>query len=124
MLAENILYLPIAELAKGIQARRLSPVELAESYLARSAKLGPKLNAYVTLTTDLALRQAHTAEREIKAGHYRGLLHGIPYAAKDLLAVKGYPSTWGAKPFKDRKFDFYGNVTPPMEKGGAVLVGE
>ncbi|HXN23276.1 MAG TPA: amidase [Candidatus Dormibacteraeota bacterium] len=124
MLAENILYLPIAELAKGIQARRLSPVELAESYLARSAKLGPKLNAYVTLTTDLALRQAHTAEREIKAGHYRGLLHGIPYAAKDLLAVKGYPSTWGAKPFADQTFDFNATVIEHLNRAGAILLGK
>jgi aspartyl-tRNA(Asn)/glutamyl-tRNA(Gln) amidotransferase subunit A len=124
MLAENILYLPIADLVKGIQARKFSSVELTESYLARSEKLGPKLNAYVTLTSDLALKQAHTADREIKAGHYRGLLHGIPYAAKDLLAVKGYPTTWGAKPFASQTFDFNATVIEHLNRAGAILLGK
>ena len=91
MLSEDILFLPVAELSKRVRARQLSPVELAESYLDRSRTIGKKLNAYATLTPDLALKQAHTAEKEIAAGKYRGPLHGIPYAAKDLLAVKGYP---------------------------------
>src|SRR5262249_28674538 len=93
MLDEEILYLPVRELARRIQARTISPVELTRSYLDRSEKLGPKLNAYATLTPELALRQAQAAEREIAEGHYRGPLHGIPYAAKDVLAVKGYPTT-------------------------------
>lgn len=124
MLAENILYLSVAELAKGIQSRKISPVELTESYLARSEKFGPKLNAYATLTGDLALKQAHAAEREIKAGHYRGLLHGIPYAAKDLLAVKGYPTTWGAKPFANQTFDSNAAVIENLNRAGAILLGK
>ncbi len=124
MLAENILYLPVSELAKGIQLGKISPVELTESYLARSEKIGPKLNAYATLTSDLALKQAHAAERDVKAGHYRGLLHGIPYAAKDLLAVKGYPTTWGAKPFANQTFDFNATVIENLNRAGAILLGK
>ena len=88
---EQVLYLPIRELALRIRERKLSPVELAEAYLERSERIGPKLNAYATLTRDLALNQARAAEREIASGHYRGPLHGIPYAPKDLVAAKGYP---------------------------------
>ena len=93
MVGESVLYESVSELAKRIESKKLSPVELTESYLARSEKLGPKLNAYARLTPDLALEQAHAAEKEIQRGHYRGPLHGIPYAAKDILAVKGIPTT-------------------------------
>src|SRR5260370_29956280 len=106
MLSEDILFLSVTELGKRIRARRLSPVELTESYLERSRQLGPRFNAYATLTPDLALQQARAAEKEIAAGKYRGPLHGIPYAAKDLLAVKGYPTMWGARPFVTQQFDY------------------
>src|SRR5436309_15356172 len=106
MLSEDVLFLSVTELAKRIQSRQLSPVALAESYLDRSRGIGPKLNAYATLTPDLALKQGHAAEKEIAAGKYRGPLHGIPYAAKDLLAVKGYPTGWGARPYSDQRFDY------------------
>jgi aspartyl-tRNA(Asn)/glutamyl-tRNA(Gln) amidotransferase subunit A len=82
MLGEEILYLPIRELQAHLRKHSFSPVELAASYLDRSQWLGSKLNAYVTLTEDLALEQAHVAEREILAGRHRGPLHGIPYAFK------------------------------------------
>lgn len=124
MLGEDILYLPVRELGKRIRAKQISPVELAESYLARSERLGAKLNAYATLTRELALEQARIAEKEIAAGHYRGPLHGIPYAAKDLLAVKGYPTTWGAKPYADQKFDFNASVIELLNRAGAVLIGK
>ena len=124
MLSENILYLSAGELAKKIEARAISPVELTESYLARAEKFGPKLNAFATLTPDLALEQAHAAEREIKAGRYRGPLHGIPYAAKDLLAVKGYPTTWGVKPFAKQVFDENAAAIEHLNRAGAVLIGK
>jgi len=124
MLPEDVLYLPIRELSQRIRARRLSPVELTQSYLERSKQFGSKFNAYVTLTEDLALQQAHAAEKEIVAGHYRGLLHGIPYAAKDLLAVKGYPTTWGARPFADQKFDYDATVIERLNLAGAILIGK
>src|SRR5882724_9234235 len=124
MLSEDILFLPVAELSKRIHARQLSPVELTESYLERSRGIGPKLNAYATLTPDLALKQAHAAQKEIAAGKYRGALHGIPYAAKDLLAVKGYPTTWGARPYADQRIDTDATVIKKLEAAGAVLLGK
>lgn len=124
MLSEDILYLPVTELARRIHARRLSPVELTESYLERSQNIGPRLNAYVTLTPELARKQAKAAEKEISAGKYRGPLHGIPYAAKDLLAVKGYPTTWGARPYKDQRFDYDASVITRLEEAGAILIGK
>jgi aspartyl-tRNA(Asn)/glutamyl-tRNA(Gln) amidotransferase subunit A len=124
MLSEDILFLPVVELAKRIRARQLSSVELTESYLERSRNIGAKLNAYATLTPDLAIKQAHAAEKEIAAGHYRGPLHGIPYAAKDLLAVKGYPTGWGARPYSDQHFDQDATVIKKLEAAGAVLLGK
>jgi aspartyl-tRNA(Asn)/glutamyl-tRNA(Gln) amidotransferase subunit A len=124
MLSESILYLSVSELAKRIQSKQLSPVELTESYLARSESLGPRLNAYARLTPDLALEQAIAAEKEIRRGHYRGPLHGIPYAAKDLLAAKGIPTTWGAKPFADQVFDYNATVIDHLHNVGAILLGK
>ena len=124
MLSESVLYLSVSELAKKIQSKQISPVELTESYLARSEALGPKLNAYARLTPELALDQARAAEKDIQRGHYRGPLHGIPYAAKDLLAVKGIPTTWGAKPFADQVFDYNATVIDHLHNVGAVLLGK
>ena len=87
MVGEDILYLPVRELGNRIRKRTLSPVELTESYLERARRIGPKLGAFASLTPELALEQARAAEKEIAAGHYRGPLHGVPYAAKDLVAV-------------------------------------
>ena len=124
MLKESILYASVGELAKQIEARQLSPVELTESYLERSEKLGPKLNAYARLTPTLAIEQAQVAEKEIRRGHYRGPLHGIPYAAKDLLSVKNIPTTWGAKPFADQVFDYNATVIDHLNHAGAILIGK
>ncbi len=99
MPGEELFYLSVSELAKRIESKKLSPVDLTQAYLDRSQKLGPRFNAYALLTPEIALEQAKAAEKEIQRGHYRGPLHGIPYAAKDLLAVKGVPTTWGAKPY-------------------------
>ena len=98
MLSEDTLYLSVRELGERIRGGKISPVDLAESFLERGETLGPKLNAYATITRELALRQARAAEKEIASGYYRGPLHGVPYAAKDLVAVEGYPTTWGARP--------------------------
>lgn len=124
MIGEDVLYLSVRELAYRLQTRRLSPVELTEAYLERSKKYGPQLNAYATLTPELALQQARQAEQEISQGHYRGPLHGIPYAAKDLLAVKGYPTTWGAKPYQNQHFDYNATVINKLNEAGAVLLGK
>jgi aspartyl-tRNA(Asn)/glutamyl-tRNA(Gln) amidotransferase subunit A len=124
MLKESLLYASVGEMAKQIEAKQLSPVELAESYLERSERLGPRLNAYARLTPALALEQAQLAEKEIRRGHYRGPLHGIPYAAKDLLAVQGVPTTWGAKPYADQVFDHNAAVVEHLKNVGAVLLGK
>ena len=124
MLGESVLFESVGELAKRIESKQLSPVELTESYLARSEKLGPKLNAYARLTPEIALEQANAAEKEIHRGHYRGPLHGIPYAAKDLLAVKGIPTTWGAKPYADQVFDYNATVIEHLNHAGAILIGK
>ncbi|HEY6971552.1 MAG TPA: amidase [Candidatus Angelobacter sp.] len=124
MLSEDVLYLPVTELSRRIRLGKLSPVELTEGYLERSRKIGARLNAYATLTPDLALERAHAAEKEIRAGRHRGPLHGIPYAAKDLLAVKGYPTTWGARPYKDQHFDYDATVIKMLDDAGAILLGK
>src|SRR3989440_4540688 len=124
MITEEILYLPVSELSKRIESKKLSPVELTKAYLDRSEKLGPRLNAYAKLTPDIALEQAQAAEKEIQRGHYRGPLHGIPYAAKDLLAVKGIPCTWGAKPYANQVFDYNATVIDHLKRVGAVMIGK
>jgi aspartyl-tRNA(Asn)/glutamyl-tRNA(Gln) amidotransferase subunit A len=124
MVDEQTLFLPVRELASRIRRRSISPVELAEAYLERSQLIGPKLNAYATLTRELALGQARAAEREMAAGKYRGPLHGIPYAPKDLVAVKGYPTTWGAPPFAGQQFDFNATIIEKLNRAGAVMVGK
>lgn len=124
MLGFAVLYESVGELAKKIESKLISPVELTESYLERSEKLGPKLNAYARLTPELALDQARAAEKEIHRGHYRGPLHGIPYAAKDLLAVKGILTTWGAKPYADQVFDYNATIIDHLNHAGAILIGK
>jgi Asp-tRNA(Asn)/Glu-tRNA(Gln) amidotransferase A subunit family amidase len=93
-------------------------------YLERLKKHGPELECVVTLTEDLALEQARKADEDIAAGRYRGYLHGIPYGAKDLLAVKGYKTTWGAEPYKDQVIDDTATVVQKLERAGAVLVAK
>jgi aspartyl-tRNA(Asn)/glutamyl-tRNA(Gln) amidotransferase subunit A len=124
MPAEEIFYLPLTELAKRIETKKLSPVELTRIYLERSTRLGPRFNAYALLTPEIALAQAAAAEKEIQHGHYRGPLHGIPYAAKDLLAVKGIPTTWGAKPYADQVFQYDATVIEHLNRVGAILIGK
>jgi len=124
MPGEELFYLPITELAKRIESKQLSPVDLTQLYLDRSKKFGPRFNAYALLTPEIALEQAKAAEKEIRRGHYRGPLHGIPYAAKDLLAVKGVPTTWGAKPYANQVFNYNAQVIDHLHGVGAVLLGK
>ncbi|MGC2530989.1 MAG: amidase [Candidatus Acidiferrum sp.] len=124
MPSEEIFYLALSELAKRIETKKLSPVELTQMYLDRSTKLGPRLNAYARLTPEIAMDQAKEAEKEIQHGHYRGPLHGIPYAAKDLLAVKDIPTTWGAKPYANQIFPYNATVIEHLNRVGAILIGK
>ena len=122
MPGEEIFYLSLSELAKRIETKKLSPVELTQLYLDRSQRLGQRFNAYALLTPEIALEQAKAAEKEIQRGHYRGPLHGIPYAAKDLLAVKGVPTTWGAKLYAHQVFGYDATVIEHLNRVGAVLL--
>jgi Asp-tRNA(Asn)/Glu-tRNA(Gln) amidotransferase A subunit family amidase len=116
------VFVPLRQLAEGLRARRVSPVALAETFLHRLETLGPRYNAVVTVTRDLALEQARRAEGEIATGRYRGPLHGIPYGAKDLLATAGgIPTTWGAAPLREQRFDEDATVIRKLETAGAVL---
>jgi aspartyl-tRNA(Asn)/glutamyl-tRNA(Gln) amidotransferase subunit A len=124
MPGEELFYLSVSELAKRIESKKLSPVELTQVYLDRSQKLGPRFNAYARLTPETALEQAKAADKEIQRGHYRGPLHGIPYAAKDLLAVKGVATTWGAKPYATQVFDYNATVIEHLNRVGAVMIGK
>lgn len=124
MLRDDVFFLPAAELGRQIRSRRISPVELTEGYLARIARHASKLNAFATVTPDLALQQARLAEREISRGTIRGPLHGVPYGAKDLLAAIGAPTTWGARPTRDQRFDHDATVVTRLRDAGAILLGK
>jgi aspartyl-tRNA(Asn)/glutamyl-tRNA(Gln) amidotransferase subunit A len=120
-----VVFMPIRELQTLVQTRQVSPVELAETFLARLETLGPQYNAVVTVTRERALQQARQAEREIAAGHYKGPLHGIPYGAKDLLATSGgIPTTCGAAPLRHQTFDYDATVIRKLAAAGAVLVAK
>jgi Asp-tRNA(Asn)/Glu-tRNA(Gln) amidotransferase A subunit family amidase len=121
---EDLAFAPLTQLAELVRTRKVSPVELTKMYLGRLKKFGPKLNCVVTLTEELALSQAGDAEREIKAGKYRGPLHGIPWGAKDLFATKGIQTTWGAEPFRDQVIDYDSTVVERLRAAGAVLVAK
>jgi Asp-tRNA(Asn)/Glu-tRNA(Gln) amidotransferase A subunit family amidase len=121
-MSANVVFQPVRQLAELVRARQLSPVTLAEIFLDRLERLGPKYNAVVTITRERAIEQAHRAEREIAAGHNRGPLHGIPYGAKDLLATSGgIPTTWGAAPLREQRFDHDATVIRNLDDAGAVL---
>lgn len=121
---EELAFEPVTRLAALIRERKITSTELTKMYLARLKRLGPKLECVVTLTEERALKEAARADREIAQGHYRGPLHGIPYGAKDLLAAEGYPTTWGATPYKDQVIDLDATVIRRLEAAGAVLVAK
>lgn len=118
------LFVPVAELSKSIRAKKLSPVALVEASLERLGTKGRDLNAVATLAGSEALDRAREAEKDIAAGRWRGPLHGIPYGAKDLLATKSMPTTWGAEPYRNQKFDEDATVIQRLEKAGAILTAK
>jgi aspartyl-tRNA(Asn)/glutamyl-tRNA(Gln) amidotransferase subunit A len=120
----DLCYRSVADLAEKIRKRKLSPVELTQAYLDRIRRYAGTLNAFVTVTDDLALAEARAAESEIMHGRYRGPLHGIPYGAKDLLATAGIKTTWGAAPTRDQMFDRDATVIRRLRESGAVLLGK
>jgi Asp-tRNA(Asn)/Glu-tRNA(Gln) amidotransferase A subunit family amidase len=122
--SEDLAFLPVTALAPLVRDRKISSTDLTKMYLERLKTHGARLNAVVTLTEELALQQAAEADREIRAGRYRGPLHGIPWGAKDLLATKGIPTTWGARPYEKQVFDYDATVVERLRDAGAVLVAK
>jgi Asp-tRNA(Asn)/Glu-tRNA(Gln) amidotransferase A subunit family amidase len=121
---EDLAWYSIGQLAELIRTKKISCVELTKFYLERLKKYSPKLHCVVTLTEDYALRRAKELDKEIAGGRYRGPLHGIPYGLKDLFAVKGYPTTWGAVPYKGQVIDYNSTVFNKLEAAGGVLLGK
>src|SRR5262245_1394089 len=121
---EELAFSTVTQLAELVRTKQVSPVELTKMYLARLKKYGPALLCVVTLTEELALKQAEEAEREIRRGKYRGPLHGIPCGVKDLFATKGIKTTWGAEPYRDQMIDYDSAVVERLRDAGAVLVAK
>ena len=118
---QDIAFLPVHQLSWLVRTRKISSLELTRIYLRRLKKYGAMLNCVVNLTEELALEQARNADREIDRGYYRGPLHGIPWGAKDLIAVEGYPTTWGIPFHRDRELTYTATVAQRLEAAGAVL---
>jgi Asp-tRNA(Asn)/Glu-tRNA(Gln) amidotransferase A subunit family amidase len=121
---DDLAFLPVTELSELVRRQRVTSMQLTQLYLARLKKYDPVLRCVISLTEDRALRQARAADEEIRRGRYRGPLHGIPWGAKDLLAVRGYKTTWGAAPFKDQTIDADATVVQRLDAAGAVLVAK
>jgi Asp-tRNA(Asn)/Glu-tRNA(Gln) amidotransferase A subunit family amidase len=121
---DDAAFWSISRLAGLIRTRQVTSVELTEMYLARLKKYGPKLQCVITLTEERAMEEARQADREIRAGKYRGPLHGIPYGVKDLLSTKTYGTTWGAMPYKDQVIDEDATVVNSLKDAGGVLVAK
>jgi len=121
---EEIAFLSVAELSLLVKSRKVTSTQLTKIYLDRLKKFKDTLSAVVTITEELALKQAALADEEIANGKYRGVLHGIPYGIKDLFAVPGYKTTWGAEPYQNQIIDEKANVAKMLEAAGAVLVAK
>src|SRR4029077_4715691 len=121
---EDVAFYSVRQLAELVRSRKVSSVALTDMYLARLKKYDPMLKFVITLAEDRALAQAKEADRDIAAGKYRGPLHGIPWGAKDLLAVKGYKTTWGAEPYKDQTIDEDATVVKRLDAAGSVLLAK
>ena len=121
---EDLAFATVPQLAELIRAKKVSSVELTKMYLSRLKRYGPKLLCVVTLTEDLAMKQAQAADDDLKRGKYRGPLHGIPWGAKDLFATKGIKTTWGAEPYRDQMIDYDATVVQRLADAGAVLLAK
>jgi Asp-tRNA(Asn)/Glu-tRNA(Gln) amidotransferase A subunit family amidase len=121
---EDLAFATVRELAELVRTKKISSAALTEMYLERLKRYDPALKFTVTLTEERAQAQARDADREISAGKYRGPLHGLPWGAKDMLAVKGYRTTWGAGGFEKQMFDEDATVVQRLDAAGAVLVAK
>ncbi len=121
---QEVAFYTIPQLASLIKNRKITSEALTKLYLDRIKRYDGQLQSVITLTEDLAIKQAQRADQELAAGKYRGILHGIPYGVKDLLAVPGYPTTWGAAPYSTQVIDATAYVVRRLEEEGSVLLGK
>jgi len=120
----ELAFYTVSELASLLKNKKITSTELTKFYIDRLKKYGDTLECVISITEELALKQAQKADEEIAKGIYRGPLHGIPYGVKDLLAVEGYKTTWGAAPYKDQNINYTSRVVKELEKAGAVLIAK
>ena len=121
---EELAFLPVAELSALLRHRKVTSTELTQLYLARLKKFDPLLKCVVSLTEEVALKQAAKADREIQAGHCRGPLHGVPWGVKDIFSFPDYRTTWGAPLYKDRTIDDKAAIIQRLEDAGAVMLAK
>jgi len=121
---EDVAFYSVRQLAELVRTRKISSMAVTDMYLERLKRYDPTLHFVITLTEDRAHDKAKEADREIAAGKYRGPLHGIPWGAKDLLAVKGYRTTWGAGGFENQMIDDDATVVQRLDAAGAVLIAK
>src|SRR5436853_6963111 len=121
---KDLAFLSISELSELIRTRKISPVEITQTILERIETLNPAVNAYITVTRDLAMKAAQEAESEIQRKKWRGPLHGVPIAVKDLFDTAGIRTTAGSAVFKDRVPEQDAEVIRRLKSAGAVLLGK
>ncbi len=121
---DELAYSTVSELSELVRARKVKPSELTEMYLGRLKRYDAQLHCVVNLTEERARKQAKDMDAEISRGKYRGPLHGIPWGAKDLLAVKGYPTPWGAGLYQNQTFDYESTVVKRLDDAGAILIAK
>src|SRR4051794_28264791 len=120
-MSDDLAFASLTVLGAKLRSGEVSAVELARFFLDRLERFGPRYNCVATITRERAMAEAARADDELRTGRDRGPLHGIPYGAKDLLATKGIPTTWGCAPYKDRVLDFDATVVTKLREAGAVL---
>jgi Asp-tRNA(Asn)/Glu-tRNA(Gln) amidotransferase A subunit family amidase len=121
---EDVAFWPIVQLSQLLRTKQVKSVELTEMYLKRLHKYNDKLNCVVTFLDDVAMAQAKQADAEIAAGKHKGPLHGIPWGAKDIIAVKGYKTTWGSGAYQDQMIDEEASLVVMLRDAGAVLLAK
>ncbi|WP_375417788.1 amidase [uncultured Hymenobacter sp.] len=121
---DELAFYTVRQLGELLRTRQITSLELTDFFLARLKKYDPQLHCVITLTEDLARQQARQADAEIKAGKYRGPLHGIPFGVKDLFSAKGYKTTWGSVPYKEQILDEDAAVVERLRAAGAVLLAK
>lgn len=120
----DLAFYSIPQLASLIKNKKISSLELTQFFIERLKKYNDILQCTITITEEMALEQAKTMDAELAAGNYRGILHGIPYGVKDLMAVEGYKTTWGAAPYRDQQIEMTASVVQKLQDAGGVLIAK